>query len=170
MLPLLKSFAQTSLVVQWLRVHLPTQGMRVRSLAWEDSTGHGELSLCATTKTQHHQKTNKQQPPNKQTNKPSKSHSHGFHLTENKSQNPENGSQGPLQSGPHPPPGFPSLSAHTLMPATLASSLFLERNNNKPACASGSLHWLFLPLRTLFPHTHSLNSSSSLFKLYLLSK
>ena len=29
----------TSLVVQWLRIHLPMQGARVRSLAWEDFTG-----------------------------------------------------------------------------------------------------------------------------------
>ena len=29
---------RTSLVVQWLRVHLPMQGIQVRSLVWEDST------------------------------------------------------------------------------------------------------------------------------------
>ena len=27
-----------SLVVQWLRIRLPMQGTRVRSLAWEDPT------------------------------------------------------------------------------------------------------------------------------------
>ena len=31
----------TSLVVQWLRIHLPMQGTRVRSLVWEDLTCHG---------------------------------------------------------------------------------------------------------------------------------
>ena len=30
----------TSLVVQWLRIHLPMQGTWVRSLVWEDSTSH----------------------------------------------------------------------------------------------------------------------------------
>ena len=28
----------TSLVAQWLRIHLPMKGMRVRSLVWEEST------------------------------------------------------------------------------------------------------------------------------------
>ena len=27
---------RTSLVVQWLRIHLPMQGMQVQSLIWED--------------------------------------------------------------------------------------------------------------------------------------
>ena len=36
-----------SLVVQWLRIHLPMQGTQVQSLVWEDPTG--QLSLCATT-------------------------------------------------------------------------------------------------------------------------
>ena len=31
----------TSLVVQWLRIHLPMQGTRVRSLIWEDPTCRG---------------------------------------------------------------------------------------------------------------------------------
>ena len=30
--------AWTSLVVQWLRIHLPMQGTQVRSLLWKDST------------------------------------------------------------------------------------------------------------------------------------
>ena len=30
----------TSLVAQWLRIHLPMQGTRVQSLVWEDSTCH----------------------------------------------------------------------------------------------------------------------------------
>ena len=33
----LKSFLGISLVVQWLRIHLPMQGTRVQSLVWEDS-------------------------------------------------------------------------------------------------------------------------------------
>ena len=32
----------TSLVAQWLRIHLPTQETRVRSLVWEDPTCRGE--------------------------------------------------------------------------------------------------------------------------------
>ena len=31
----------TSLVAQWLRIRLPMQGTRVRSLVWEDPTCHG---------------------------------------------------------------------------------------------------------------------------------
>ena len=31
----------TSLVVQWLSIHLPVQGMWVQSLVWEDATYHG---------------------------------------------------------------------------------------------------------------------------------
>ena len=31
----------TSLVVQWLRIHLPMQGTQVRALVWEDPTCHG---------------------------------------------------------------------------------------------------------------------------------
>ena len=30
----------TSLVAQWLRIHLPIQGTRVRALVWEDPTYH----------------------------------------------------------------------------------------------------------------------------------
>ena len=33
----------TSLVVQWLRIHLPRRGTRVQSRVWEDST------CCGTT-------------------------------------------------------------------------------------------------------------------------
>ena len=36
-----------SLVVQWLRIHLPMQGTQVQSLVREDPAG--QLSLCATT-------------------------------------------------------------------------------------------------------------------------
>ena len=32
---------RASLVVQWLRIHLPMQGNRVQSLVWEDPTCHG---------------------------------------------------------------------------------------------------------------------------------
>ena len=31
----------TSLVVQWLRIHLPMKGTQVQSLVQEDSTGYG---------------------------------------------------------------------------------------------------------------------------------
>ena len=31
----------TSLVAQWLRIHLPTQGTRVQALLWEDPTCRG---------------------------------------------------------------------------------------------------------------------------------
>ena len=31
----------TSLVVQWLRIHLPMQGAWVQTLVWEDPTCHG---------------------------------------------------------------------------------------------------------------------------------
>ena len=45
----------TSLVVQYIRIHLPMTGAQVRSLVWEDSTCHGAtkarvpqlLSLCS---------------------------------------------------------------------------------------------------------------------------
>ena len=40
---------RTSLGVQWLRIRLPVQGTRVRSLFREASTCCGQLSLCATT-------------------------------------------------------------------------------------------------------------------------
>ena len=47
----------TSLVIQWLRIHLPTQGKWVRSLVWGDPTCrratkpmcHNHRSLCART-------------------------------------------------------------------------------------------------------------------------
>ena len=39
---------RTSPVVQRLRICLPVQGTWVRSLVQEDSTCHGELSLCST--------------------------------------------------------------------------------------------------------------------------
>ena len=32
---------RTSLVVQWLRIHLPMQGTRFRALVWEDPTCRG---------------------------------------------------------------------------------------------------------------------------------
>ena len=32
---------RTSLVAQWLRIHLPMQGTWVRALVWEDPTCHG---------------------------------------------------------------------------------------------------------------------------------
>ena len=38
----------TSLVAQWLRIHLPMQGTRVRALVWEDPTCRG-----ATKPTRH---------------------------------------------------------------------------------------------------------------------
>ena len=42
--------AGTSLVAQWLRICLPTQGTRVQSLVWEDPMCCGEQqSACATT-------------------------------------------------------------------------------------------------------------------------
>ena len=44
---------RTSLVVQWLRIYLSMQGTRVQSLVQEDSTCHGELSLCTTTTETH---------------------------------------------------------------------------------------------------------------------
>ena len=34
-------FLGTSLVAQWLRIHLPMQGTQVRALAWEDPTCYG---------------------------------------------------------------------------------------------------------------------------------
>ena len=35
-----KSKVRTPLVAQWLRIHLPMQGTRVRALVWEDPTCH----------------------------------------------------------------------------------------------------------------------------------
>ena len=37
----LKLCYRTSLVAQWLRIHLPMQGTRVQALVWEDPTCHG---------------------------------------------------------------------------------------------------------------------------------
>ena len=37
---ILKAILRTSLVVQWLRIHLPIQGTQVQSPVWEDSTCH----------------------------------------------------------------------------------------------------------------------------------
>ena len=39
--PLTEIKLRTSLLVQWIRIHLPMQGTRVKSLVWEDSTCHG---------------------------------------------------------------------------------------------------------------------------------
>ena len=39
---------QTSLVAQWLRIHLPMQGTRIQALIWEDPTCRG------ATKPVHH--------------------------------------------------------------------------------------------------------------------
>ena len=38
----------TSLVVQWLRIHLPVQGTQVQSLVREDPTCHRAAKPCAT--------------------------------------------------------------------------------------------------------------------------
>ena len=40
-----KAEEQTSLVVQWIRIYLPTQGTRVQSLVREDSTCDGARKL-----------------------------------------------------------------------------------------------------------------------------
>ena len=37
--------ARTSLVAQWIRIHLPMQGTQVQSLVREDSTCHGATKL-----------------------------------------------------------------------------------------------------------------------------
>ena len=37
----LKRLLKTSLVAQWLRIHLPMQGTRVQALVQEDPTCHG---------------------------------------------------------------------------------------------------------------------------------
>ena len=44
-----KTKNRASLVVQWLRIHLPMQGTQVQSLAQEDPTCHGATKPCATT-------------------------------------------------------------------------------------------------------------------------
>ena len=43
-----KTTMRTSLVVQWIRIHLPMQRVRVQSLAREDST------CCGAAKPVHH--------------------------------------------------------------------------------------------------------------------
>ena len=43
-----KRVSRASVVVQWLRIHLPMQGTRVRALVWEDPT------CCGATKPTHH--------------------------------------------------------------------------------------------------------------------
>ena len=45
----LKEERRTSLVVQGLGIHLPTQGTQVQSLVWKIPLAVGQLSLCATT-------------------------------------------------------------------------------------------------------------------------
>ena len=57
---ILKCIWGTSLVVQWLRICLPMEGTRVRSLVWEDPTCHGATKLvhhnywaCALEPTSH---------------------------------------------------------------------------------------------------------------------
>ena len=65
---LTEKISRTSLVVQWLRIHLPVQGTQVLSLVWEDPTCRGAarpmrhnywackpqlLSLCAATAEAH---------------------------------------------------------------------------------------------------------------------
>ena len=44
----IRSLAEVSLVAQWLRIHLPVQGTRVRALVLEDATCRG------ATKPVHH--------------------------------------------------------------------------------------------------------------------
>ena len=37
---------EPSLMVQWIRIHLPMQGTRVQSLVQEESTCHGSTQAC----------------------------------------------------------------------------------------------------------------------------
>ena len=59
---------ETSLVVQWLRIPLPMQGMWIQSLVRElrSHTLRGQLNLCAASReslcAQHSQKQQQQQP------------------------------------------------------------------------------------------------------------
>ena len=55
-----EGLGKTSLVILWLRIHLPMQGTRVQSLSWEDLTYHGAskpvyvpqlLSQCSRART-----------------------------------------------------------------------------------------------------------------------
>ena len=43
----------TSLGVQWLRIHLPMQGIQVRSLVWEDSTCCRTMNALAAPEFEH---------------------------------------------------------------------------------------------------------------------
>ena len=47
-----KQILGTSLVVQWLRIHLPMQGTRVLSLVWEDPTCLGATKFPQLLKLQ----------------------------------------------------------------------------------------------------------------------
>ena len=49
LLPLIVFRKGTSLVAQWLGIHLPMQGTRVQSLVQEDPTCHGATKPVATT-------------------------------------------------------------------------------------------------------------------------
>ena len=51
--PLSKPSPGASLVIQWLGIHLPMQGTRVRSLVWEIPHAAGQLSLGTTTTEAH---------------------------------------------------------------------------------------------------------------------
>ena len=48
-LVVLKEFHGTSLVVQWLRIHLAMQGTLLQPLVREDHTCHGATTPCTTT-------------------------------------------------------------------------------------------------------------------------
>ena len=69
-----------SLVVQWLRIHLPMQGTKVQSLVWEDPTCQGATKpvrhshwahellepMCCSRRSHHHEKPahhNQERPP-----------------------------------------------------------------------------------------------------------
>ena len=43
-MPYKNTYGETSLVAQWLRIHLPMQGTWVQALVWEDAT------CCGVTK------------------------------------------------------------------------------------------------------------------------
>ena len=45
----LKLIIRRSLVVQWLRIHLPMQGTQVQSLVWKDLMCHGATKPSAMT-------------------------------------------------------------------------------------------------------------------------
>ena len=44
-----KNMFRASLVAQWLRIHLPVQGTRVRALVWEDPTCRGATKPVSHT-------------------------------------------------------------------------------------------------------------------------